>query len=763
MIQRITATATEALLILLIITTRFINASEVGCYTIWNGTTDTRLLTTSPGFYLTSQILTSSECQLHCAQCSFTHASLEGDFCMCGEVSTLIESMNKNCTQLCADDNSTCGNYVTVYTTPNVVKGLVITQPATGANIEAFVETVYVDVNVTLGADVTYTYDFGDGYVATTNNSHTTHVFRSRGGSKGITVKASTPEMIQPVTASTVVQVESSIKDLQVICPRFVELNATFECIFQLKQGTDIRLHIDFDDGRYFPFTPADSFPYEVGSVQSTAGPTGTVASASMHFLKSHFLRHNGSVVAVEVTLKTAGNVTFELYRPYCQEATAEFCVHLNRCINSTNQCRPVTGKIRCSGDTIYSFRLRTCVFKGNGTVAPHDDQTLGNPPNYRFIDRWSFEVNESGLYYYAMPRTVDIQAGDVPVIGAGSTMEISTFSTSHSATAAFTPNTGDSAYIDRNTTNYIVNQTDMTSHNFDFFVKFYVMRPAITKITHRYAAALGETNFTVSANASNVITNKTVTDSMKIEILVKISNFTLLCEDKGRTHWDFNFTIPEHPGTSPVYSWDFGDGNQANSTELVYIYRYLLPGFYTVTVTARNELNQQSITRNLTVQDTISHVSVDVNDQPATLFGQATTIIVSGTEGSDGIYQLHFGDGSQTQAGLGLFNETHSHQSYFTVSQGRTITESLKQTSINTVDVEVCAKACLTYSQFQCKSFVIDSVQCVLRDVGVAELEASKLEHNKPGTSLYLLKGDKQRINAIPFIWGINVNAYEN
>ena len=52
------------------------------------------------------------------------------------------------------------------------------------------------------------------------------------------------------------VQVLTEVVDLNLTCPAAVERNVQFECKVELKQGSDVSIQIDFDDGTTAGGTP---------------------------------------------------------------------------------------------------------------------------------------------------------------------------------------------------------------------------------------------------------------------------------------------------------------------------------------------------------------------------------------------------------------------------------------------------------------------------------------------------------------------------
>lgn len=62
--------------------------------------------------------------------------------------------------------------------------------------------------------------------------------------------------------------------------------------------------------------------------------------------------------------------------------------------------------------------------------------------------------------------------------------------------------------------------------------------------------------------------------------------------------------TVAAHNGTSPAYTWNFGNGKE-NTTTLNYIqYSYNESGVYIVTVTASNDISSttNSVSQNIAI-----------------------------------------------------------------------------------------------------------------------------------------------------------------
>lgn len=125
-------------------------------------------------------------------------------------------------------------------------------------------------------------------------------------------------------------------------------------------------------------------------------------------------------------------------------------------------------------------------------------------------------------------------------------------------------------------------------------------------------------------------------------------------------------FTATVQGGTSIVYTWEFGDGATANTTDNVLTHAYALAGNYAVTVTAANELASARLYLALPIYD-VELAGLTATSNGPTALGQSTQFYATTQAGTGLAYTWSFGDGAtatgqspiHTYAAPGLYTVT--------------------------------------------------------------------------------------------------------
>lgn len=140
---------------------------------------------------------------------------------------------------------------------------------------------------------------------------------------------------------------------------------------------------------------------------------------------------------------------------------------------------------------------------------------------------------------------------------------------------------------------------TDPTScgvnYTWDFGDGSGIVQDAQQRVSHTFPSA-GFYNITVYAN--NTLT--VLTAWHMVEVSEKISGLTVSNSGPSELNYATNFTGTVATGTSPIWSFDFGDGSlMENLTDGSVSHIYKSPGIYTVRVTVSNSVSKahQSIT----------------------------------------------------------------------------------------------------------------------------------------------------------------------
>uniref|UniRef100_UPI0037E95008 polycystin-1 n=1 Tax=Semicossyphus pulcher TaxID=241346 RepID=UPI0037E95008 len=198
-------------------------------------------------------------------------------------------------------------------------------------------------------------------------------------------------------------------------------------------------------------------------------------------------------------------------------------------------------------------------------------------------------------------------------------------------------------------------------------------------RVSHTFASA-GVYNITVCAN--NTVT--VVTNSLKVEVLEKISGLTVSYNGPSELNSPTDFRATVATGTSLMWKFVFGDGSlQGNLKDGFISHIYKSPGNYTVDATVSNSLGQ-------------AHQSISVEVYTLAVSGVLPTeCVMSGEDiqlsalvnGNISILNFHWliGDGSPLTIVGGQSTTVHRFQSQGLFHIGLTVFSSVASVSFNT------------------------------------------------------------------------------
>lgn len=176
--------------------------------------------------------------------------------------------------------------------------------------------------------------------------------------------------------------------------------------------------------------------------------------------------------------------------------------------------------------------------------------------------------------------------------------------------------------------------------------------------LSHTYAA-VGVYTVTVTGTEYSTV----VTTTAQVTVQEPISGVVALSSSPTILSDPTFFTATVTTGTTPVFTWGFGDGITGTGAFLSHTYPAV--GTYTATVTATNAVSTLTDSVSVIVSEPISGLQA-FNDSPTPL-GLATTLSATVTAGSNVDYTWDFGDGtSDTGAAL---NHTYLTSGTFTAT----------------------------------------------------------------------------------------------
>ncbi|MBN1656914.1 MAG: PKD domain-containing protein, partial [Anaerolineae bacterium] len=145
---------------------------------------------------------------------------------------------------------------------------------------------------------------------------------------------------------------------------------------------------------------------------------------------------------------------------------------------------------------------------------------------------------------------------------------------------------------------------------------------------------------YTATVTAANHVSVLTATTVVLVEAAV--TGLAAVNDSPTALGTPTTLTATVSAGTSPTYTWAFGDGEGGSGPVLAHVYP--APGLYTATVTAANHVSALTATTVVLVEEAVAGLAA-VNDSPTAL-GTPTTLTASVAAGTSPTYTWAFGDG---------------------------------------------------------------------------------------------------------------------
>ncbi|MDM8532447.1 PKD domain-containing protein [Anaerolineales bacterium HSG25] len=155
----------------------------------------------------------------------------------------------------------------------------------------------------------------------------------------------------------------------------------------------------------------------------------------------------------------------------------------------------------------------------------------------------------------------------------------------------------------------------------------------------------------TIHLTATNGVSQKVISHTITVKD-APIINLSLPIETTrlqlGQQLW---LTATQEQGSNISYIWDWGDGQSYVTTQAVVSHTYQQNGVYTVTVTANNEVSQQTSSTTITILscEPIRELAIDIS---TAIVGQTTMLSATHISGTEVSYAWNLGDETTIMGG---------------------------------------------------------------------------------------------------------------
>ena len=411
------------------------------------------------------------------------------------------------------------------------------------------------------------------------------------------------------------------------MCPIAVLFGTYAACEVRLVGGTDVKVTTDYGFNIQGPRT-MKATEWEIGTLEPPTSTESIDTNSYIYMALNQAAKKNGTVRAIEVELTTAGWITIQMYRPYCNVGLV-FCPISFSCIEPSVSCKhqqPYDG-YSCDPGNGKGPKNKQCTTIGSDSEQlMNGDLTSVNPPvDFEFVTEWRkhFPVAGRQVIYLNESEVIEATLGNVFAYYRNSDDDgrITTWANSYVKEYMFMDST--SGFSDRKTSGFIVPKSSPIFTTVTHMIKLHGVSSIGISFGRKWKDVIaGRQHITITARdlvyPDNVVEFKT-----KIEVQHRCLGYQINFPAIADAANFIPFTVPEHNGTECHYEIDFGDRTTPtvfdyttrNST---YYHVYKLDGQYNVTLRVWNLVYESSIYETITVVFPIERMSAYVPNQPA-------------------------------------------------------------------------------------------------------------------------------------------------
>ncbi|XP_055995228.1 uncharacterized protein LOC125649388 [Ostrea edulis] len=656
-------------------------AAETGYSGCFPETPTARQLAVNPGNYVPG-LLTTTQCQDFCSRKGQALAGLTaGKICFCGMTTTQPQVAASACVETCVGEAGLkCGTngeppYDSVYTTPVVLYGFQIFPG--DMLLETFVsQTLYF--NLTTGniqSILAVTSDGGPDLGPITTLSVPIVPRRSR----PLQIKAKIIDIGSEELESTqVFKVQARIKLMTLVCPAYVTGNVQFDCFLRIGVGSAMTVNIDMNDGTKFLLKVPECREFSMGYAHGTPS-TASHPGNNLYLFPDTIVRTNATLVGLDYTATTIGNIIVQVYRPSCGPGLIQmFCHKSYSCISVNESCynqpRGSYWQTKCGPGTIYSLAFAKCINKTSGAVIRKPPITdWGQMPiqSFELVHEFTFTISTTGRNFYTVPDAdlfIMDPADVIAIKEDGGRFEL--LDTSNNYKEFYWTVGGD--WSTRATNGYSISSNGVNTLCARHAVQAYFAKPVRAKFRHTYGLIMAN-YMNISLTAYNAVTQPPVSSLYEIELLITITGVTIDAPAVGATNNTIQLSIPTHPGSQVLYTWRFGTADVMYSNHREMNYTWTGAGIYTIKLTAENKISSMCQTYVITIQDEIKNLTAEA-ENIATVFTEETKVHWNISKGTNVSYHLTMGDGVEFLFGYpfqGYLCEEDNLKNTFSVATG--------------------------------------------------------------------------------------------
>ncbi|XP_022801964.1 uncharacterized protein LOC111339550, partial [Stylophora pistillata] len=547
-----------------------------------------------------------------------------------------------------------------------------------------------------------YTLDFGEDVVFTTQNTSVSYIYHTDGQHSGYgRVLLGEYGEAQTKFTSWAVNVHSRAAHFELNCPPAVEANEEFHCPVKVYQGSNMHLDIQFTGGNSYTTPLDDAISRLVGeNFQIEARSALSQSSNKTILIPSYRFEEDGKLMGWRICSQTSGFVSLQAFRPVCGKGTYnKYCYSNSKCAINLTPCANLHAST-CTSSQVFSTATGTCTDE-NMTPQYMPSAALGE--KYELVIESHVFLSKPGCHIFQfddVKNCTDVKEGDIlgfTYYGQGFA-EITSRNSGDSRKMNATAFTfGD---LQPSLGSIITTASNSPSESqIQYAIAAIQQLPSLFWFTHNYS--IGSYNEEATVRGPH----NTLKDTTTIVATEGVANVTWTTPKAVATNATYTITIHPHKGYNVTYVVDFGAGKNNTmqkirlDTDLPSSYVYHASGSYRISLYVINMMSFQIKACYVTVQDIVlgeytviinvsnwvSNASIEdmavvelplkgvtcnvIHANRDIEVNETVTVEITVSQGTNADFFIDFGDGSVTTTRELRVQHSYSYYAFFNVS----------------------------------------------------------------------------------------------